>query len=190
MMLESINRRKRSWARRSDSSACLRSVMSRLISRMAVGLPCSSRKSDQRLVTTSGLPFAGDMLEFAFPLPGFLDHELTLFQRFRELGLQQVVGNLADGLLSRPSIEVPCSAVPEKYLAVQTAKQDRVVRQVEQGGLFPYFLLRALVVAQVGGDQANPLLGVFQRDRTKGQLHRKHGPVRAQQVALCPHVLL
>ena len=88
------------------------------------------------------------MPEFALPLPGFPDGSLNCFQRTGKPGLQQFVGDLAQGLISRPPIEILRPAVPEQYPAVQIADQDRILRQVEQGSLFSQFLLRL----PAGGD--------------------------------------
>ena len=58
-----------------------------------------------------------------------------LLEGFRQGGLQELVGDLADRLRGLPSVQLLRAAVPVGDRAVQVTDEDGVVREVEEIGL-------------------------------------------------------
>ena len=80
----------------------------------------------------------------------------SLRQRLRELGLQEDVGDLPQGLLVRPSVHVPGAAVPKGDPEFGVADDDRVAGEVQKGGLFPSLVLSRPPAGDVLVDDDGP----------------------------------
>src|SRR6266478_6349903 len=90
---------------RTASSARRRSVMSLLVSRNAAGAPCSSRRTDQRLATTTWVPSFLSVHELAFPATCSQHLRLDLLERRRKDRLQQFVTDSPCCVLCRPPVQ-------------------------------------------------------------------------------------
>src|SRR4029450_12202058 len=126
---------------RISSSARLRSVMSRWISRIAAIR--SALVASERLAAghNNGRPLPCDMRQLALPFSPLLESNVDSFPRDGEPGLQKLVGTPADCFLRSPAVGVLCPLIPEDDPAFRVAHQNCVVCQAQQRRLFPYFLL-------------------------------------------------
>ncbi len=71
------------------------------------------------------------------PLPPASADQLLrdLFERLGESRVQELVGDLPESLVVRPSIQGPGSAIPVGDDVVHVSDEDGVVREVEEIGL-------------------------------------------------------
>ena len=114
--------------------------MSLLVSRIAAGRPCSSRRNDQRLATITLGSVGPGLLEFAVPTPGSAAVPRESLQSAPgKRGLQKLVSALADRFLRRPAIQLLRSAIPVSDDVVHIADENGVVREIQQAGLLGSF---------------------------------------------------
>src|SRR5215213_551765 len=59
----------------------------------------------------------------------------------------------ADRFLSSPTVDVLCSLVPVKNLMTKIAHENRILRLVQERGLFQYSLLGAFALGYVAADR-------------------------------------
>src|SRR6266508_244274 len=113
-------------------SARLRSVMSLLVSKIAMRFPCSSRCNAHRLATVTCVPVALPVYELSFPAARPEQLRIDLFERRGKDRLHELVRDLADRLLTLPSVEFLRATVPEGNDVIHVAHEDRIVREVEE----------------------------------------------------------
>src|SRR6266508_912274 len=126
-------------------SARLRSVMSLLVSKIAVGFPSASRCNAHRLATVT-CAVALRVYELSFPAARPEQLRIDLFEPCGKDRLRELVSDLADSLLTLPSVEFFRATVPEGDDVIHVAHEDRVVREVEEFGALAQRLFCALLV--------------------------------------------
>jgi hypothetical protein len=87
-----------------------------------------------------------------FPFPPASAEQLfgNLLKRFGEPRLQELVSDVADCLLTGPSVQFLGAAIPVGDYVVHVADEDRVMREVEQSSLLAQHAFRQLSLLDVG----------------------------------------
>ena len=114
---------------------CRRSVISRLISRIALGCPSVSRISACRLSTITVRPSGRVWISSPSHAPSRSSCSLEVGERRRETRLEEDMGDLPQRFLRAPAIERFRPFVPRQNAVGQIAHQDGVVRQIDQVAL-------------------------------------------------------
>ncbi len=108
------------------------------------------------------------MDEFAFPTAGAEQLGVDLLDRRGKDCLRQLVTDLADRLLRRPSVQFLGAAIPVGDDVVHAVHENRIVREIEEAGLVAQPRLRRLALhGEIGrnrdrrdaGEQVHDALG-------------------------------